>query len=687
MSQQIDDIISKYKKVFKADHERIKKFLKSYYENVFLIRPVINVERIDRTDRIELSGFNKHLSSWKNFYQNLVVCSCVLINNVQKRYDYKFYFTKEKLNEATIELIEQALEESARLQRDFKFNEAIAKIEEMLELIRKKNDEVTNNVLNDARAEIIASQEKFNKTMATIEKLDEKIKVAKEYDNLKDIPSNCEKIIKLAESINRRDLMKKYKDLSDETQKEIERKKAHEKAMAIEEKKALAKQKEKESYEKATMQIAQLEEKIKNEIENDNLKAAISDCEKIIEIANLIDNKNIADKYSGILEKLEKGLEAQEARERELAIKSKEVLKKRKAEQKRKALEAKAALKRQKAEQKQKELDVKKKLKRQKAKEKQKTSEAEEALKKQKALEEQEALQRQKEEERKKLEIEKALKAEKEKEKENEILEQIAKLENNVRYNQKNANLDAVIKDCKKIIKLANSIDRDDIAGKYRTILNDTQILLQERKTVEKQRVTEEKETIGYRTTIKEIIANYFLIILCIVGGLLIIISATLDIILLISTIYPNINVDIIIANVRLETRDTFFIFLLINACICIVSGLLIILGSIGLISNKLLFGRAVIIYGIFIVLIGAPSILIVGTWAGFLSGNYASWIIIHICIYFIICLVGVVLIDFALWRIKKEVVETTAVREFITKKRNITQKKIKTQKSDYRII
>jgi len=349
MSQRVEEIFSKYKKVFITDQENIKKYLLTHYERAFLTRQVLNVERIDNTGRIKISGFSKYLSSWRNFYQNIVVTSCILVNNVQKRYDYKFYFTKEKLDDTTIDKIERALEESARLRRNFKFDEAIAIIDDMLELIQKKKDEVTNKILNDARKETVEAQEKYDKNMIAISKLENKIKVAEEYDNLRGIPKNCENIIKLAESIGRKDLVKKYKGMIEETQREIEQRKAQEKQMALEEAKAHAKKKEQESYDKALAQIANLEEKIKIDHANGNLKVALIDYEKIINIANLIDKDDLIVKYSKLYENLGNELEAKEAREREMAIKSKESLKKQKAEKKRKALEAKDALKRQKA--------------------------------------------------------------------------------------------------------------------------------------------------------------------------------------------------------------------------------------------------------------------------------------------------------------------------------------------------
>lgn len=45
MSQQVEEIFTKYKKVFITDQENIKKYLLSHYERALLTRQVINVEK------------------------------------------------------------------------------------------------------------------------------------------------------------------------------------------------------------------------------------------------------------------------------------------------------------------------------------------------------------------------------------------------------------------------------------------------------------------------------------------------------------------------------------------------------------------------------------------------------------------------------------------------------------------
>ena len=161
MSQQIENVFSKYKKVFKGRAEEIKEFLLSHFEEAFERQKVINVGRIDATERLKLSRFSEHLSSWRNFYRNIVVSSCVMEGSKQKRYDYKFYFTQEKVDEATIEIIQNALDESSRLRRNFQFDDALSKIDEMINLVRRKKDEALEKILNENREEVVAEKNKY----------------------------------------------------------------------------------------------------------------------------------------------------------------------------------------------------------------------------------------------------------------------------------------------------------------------------------------------------------------------------------------------------------------------------------------------------------------------------------------------------------------------------------------------
>ena len=99
MSEQIDEIIVKYVDLFKGREKEIKAYLTKNYLRLFETREIIDVQTVDSSDRIKKSGFQKQLSSWRNYYENINISSCLVVDNEKKRFDHKFLFTQEKLND------------------------------------------------------------------------------------------------------------------------------------------------------------------------------------------------------------------------------------------------------------------------------------------------------------------------------------------------------------------------------------------------------------------------------------------------------------------------------------------------------------------------------------------------------------------------------------------------------------
>ncbi|MFX1257875.1 MAG: hypothetical protein ACFFAN_08455 [Promethearchaeota archaeon] len=282
MSQEIDDLFKKFNDVFLGRKEELREYLIRNFKKVFKDQIAENVERIDSTKRIKTAGFHPELSSWRNSYRNIIVSSCEVIKGKKKRYDYKFYFVEEKLDEKTIETIENAIAEASRLKLRFKFDDAVAKIDEMVELIRLEDDKVFNKRLYDFRRDVISTKEKYEKGLEKISQLEEELEINQENDNLEGFVSNCEKIIEISESIRKKDLVKKYSDILEQTKKEIEKLK----------------------------EIANIEKKLQLNRTNGKLEVALSNCEKIIEISESINRNSLVEKYSQIKDDLKKEIQA-----------------------------------------------------------------------------------------------------------------------------------------------------------------------------------------------------------------------------------------------------------------------------------------------------------------------------------------------------------------------------------------
>ena len=117
MSQEINDVFSKYKKIFVKRIDELKSFLSMYFENFVKNHILENVECIDNSERIKISGFNTVLSAWRNSTVEITLCSCENIKGIQKRYDYLFRFMGEKLD---FSAKEEAEEEESKIERGFR---------------------------------------------------------------------------------------------------------------------------------------------------------------------------------------------------------------------------------------------------------------------------------------------------------------------------------------------------------------------------------------------------------------------------------------------------------------------------------------------------------------------------------------------------------------------------------------
>ncbi|MFX1237286.1 MAG: hypothetical protein ACFFAS_05790 [Promethearchaeota archaeon] len=88
----------------------IKSYVIKYYKTLFTSNPLLKIEHNDASDHLKKVGFRDNLSSWQNSYKNLIVSSCLVVKGKEKRHDYKFYFTEEKLPLEVVERIEKEID-------------------------------------------------------------------------------------------------------------------------------------------------------------------------------------------------------------------------------------------------------------------------------------------------------------------------------------------------------------------------------------------------------------------------------------------------------------------------------------------------------------------------------------------------------------------------------------------------
>ncbi len=286
MSEQIEGIILEQSPLFLNRDEEMKGFLLKHFENLFEDYKLLNLDRFDMSERILKAGFHKELSGWLNIYKNIVISSHLIEAGKKKRYDYKFYFIEEKLDEETIELITDGLNEVESLKRKFKFEEAIAKVDEMLNLIKNKEDRVFNLKLYHARTDVIDAEIEYKRLMARLIELEKIIKVDikiedLENDDLNFFIENCEEIVQISKALKKGPLIRKYSSILEKSKNEI----------------------------KLRRDLARLEQYILQNRERKNFIAAINDCENIIKLATDNAKTELAEKYTQILKEINEEIE------------------------------------------------------------------------------------------------------------------------------------------------------------------------------------------------------------------------------------------------------------------------------------------------------------------------------------------------------------------------------------------
>jgi len=302
MSEIVDEIFERYNEVFVGRADDIKEFLSKHYIELLERRELLNVERIDATNRIKTSGFRTNLSSWRNTYQNVVISLGMEIEGQKKRFDYKFYFTEEKLSQEIVERIEEELKQINTLKKQFNFPEAINKTDELIDSIKKEKDIFYNRKLQEVRKEILKAEKDYNGKCEELEELEEIIGQNRASEDLEKALTNCDKLINLSKSIRNKGVENKYTQMVEEINETIAENKriAEEKRLAdeaeqkrLEEEKKLddekrladeAEQKRLEEEKKLDEEKRLAEEAEQKQREQSELKEKVKEIENILKI-------------------------------------------------------------------------------------------------------------------------------------------------------------------------------------------------------------------------------------------------------------------------------------------------------------------------------------------------------------------------------------------------------------------
>lgn len=422
MSEKLDALFEKFKNVFVAREQEIKNYLLKYKKDDFKNRDVIDIRRRDASERLKTSGFRKNLSMWQNFYENIIVSSCIEIEGEQKRYDYKFYFTEEKIDSELLEQIDEIIKDINKLKARTKFEEALEKVDIIKNLVKEKEDEYFNEHLKIIRKEIKDAKNHYNESLEEIDNLKNEIKDFREREEFEKALEKNKKIIELAKSIRKRKVQKQYESINEDLRKE-----------------------------KIQKEIGELEQKVRVNTESGRYNVAIDNCEKIIELAESSDDNDIKKQYQkeiGELEAQLENLKQDKGITDKISALEKELKNQTKESNYREALEIVVEI-----------IQLASFLK------------DEEIWDKYTNLKDKIIFE---------LEEEKRIKMEK------EIEEKLKELEDTIQAKKNDNDFKAIIEIAEKIIPLASDLDNKDKIEEYHSLIKDTKIRLREKKRQER---------------------------------------------------------------------------------------------------------------------------------------------------------------------------------------------------------
>ncbi len=193
------------------------------------------------------------------------------------------------------EKYDKTIMEVETLKENSQFGEAISKLVSLSGEMKGEEFQEHKKKINDIKEELVIKKERFDNFNNEFMELDEKLKEEQEHMNYDDALFICKKILDVAESYEKKDLVNKYSQLANQIELEAKD----------------------ENYRKVKERLIELEKKIQKEQEEKKLDSLLITCEEIIDLANNNDKTNIVEKYSQLSEQVKEKIKKIERKEEE----------------------------------------------------------------------------------------------------------------------------------------------------------------------------------------------------------------------------------------------------------------------------------------------------------------------------------------------------------------------------------
>jgi len=127
-----------------------------------------------------------------------------------------------KARKGIIEEVLKLIKESSELKSNFQFEDLKLRLTYLIEQVQDKDIKGYLEKLREIEKETIAAEDSYKNTQNKIKQISEKITVERERKEFQSAIKNCEELIELAKSINKKDKVGKYSAIITELKTDLE---------------------------------------------------------------------------------------------------------------------------------------------------------------------------------------------------------------------------------------------------------------------------------------------------------------------------------------------------------------------------------------------------------------------------------------------------------------------------------
>jgi len=137
-----------------------------------------------------------------------------------RKFENEYIDTKAR--KGIIKQVLKLIKESSELKSNFQFEDLKLRLTYLIEQVQDKDIKDYLEKLREIEKETIAAEDSYKNTQNKIKQISEKITVERERKEFQSAIKNCEELIELAKSINKKDKVEKYSAIITELKTDLE---------------------------------------------------------------------------------------------------------------------------------------------------------------------------------------------------------------------------------------------------------------------------------------------------------------------------------------------------------------------------------------------------------------------------------------------------------------------------------